>query len=189
MVTSWIALLMRAEEVADGDAPARAGASNRKCCSERRLVVEVAAAFGLPLPALSPVAVAALPRAFDLCGGPLERGADLVGLDLGDRPLVALGGLPAALAEPAGDHDPVALGKRVGQVLGLTAPHVDLEKEVSPSRHSPSCWMRWVTATRRLATAMPVLVKRSSGSSTRLPTMVVWLSAAMSRPRPAEWWK
>jgi hypothetical protein len=26
---------------------------------------------------------------------------------------------------------------------------------------------------------MPVLVKRSSGSSTRLPTMVVWLSAAM----------
>src|SRR5437762_2092292 len=29
------------------------------------------------------------------------------------------------------------------------------------------------------ATAMPVLVKRSSGSSTRLPTMVVWLSVAM----------
>jgi hypothetical protein len=27
--------------------------------------------------------------------------------------------------------------------------------------------------------AMPVLVKRSSGSSTRLPTMVVWLSAAI----------
>jgi hypothetical protein len=26
---------------------------------------------------------------------------------------------------------------------------------------------------------MPVLVKRSSGSSTRLPTIVVWLSAAM----------
>src|SRR4029450_1780625 len=30
------------------------------------------------------------------------------------------------------------------------------------------------------ATAMPLLVKRSSGSSTRLPTMVVWLSAAMT---------
>src|SRR5829696_104978 len=52
--------------------------------------------------------------------------------------------------------------------------------EVSPSRHSPSCWTLWVTATRRLATAMPLLVKRSSGSSTRLPTMVVWLSAAMT---------
>jgi hypothetical protein len=39
--------------------------------------------------------------------------------------------------------------------------------------------MRWVTATRMFATAMPVLVKRSSGSSTRLPTMVVWLPPAM----------
>src|SRR4029453_11455026 len=29
------------------------------------------------------------------------------------------------------------------------------------------------------ATAMPLLVKRTSGSSTRLPTMVVWLSAAI----------
>src|SRR5215217_2717212 len=55
-----------------------------------------------------------------------------------------------------------------------------LKKEVSPSRHSPSCWMRWVTATRRLVTGVPVLVKRCSGSSTRLPTMVVWLSAAMA---------
>src|SRR5215217_2829811 len=39
--------------------------------------------------------------------------------------------------------------------------------------------MRWVTATRRLVTGVPVLVKRSSGVSTRLPAMVVWLSAAM----------
>ena len=54
-----------------------------------------------------------------------------------------------------------------------------LRKLVSPSRHSPFCWIRWVTATRRLVTAMPLLVKRSSGSSTRLPTMVVWLSAAI----------
>jgi hypothetical protein len=30
-----------------------------------------------------------------------------------------------------------------------------------------------------LVTAMPVWVKRTSGSSTRLPTMVVWLSAAI----------
>src|SRR5829696_4723652 len=30
------------------------------------------------------------------------------------------------------------------------------------------------------ATAMPLLVNRSSGSSTRLPTMVVWLSAAIT---------
>src|SRR5512133_3934107 len=54
-----------------------------------------------------------------------------------------------------------------------------LKNEVSPSRHSPSCWMRWVTATRRLVTGVPVLVNRNSGVSTRLPAMVVWLSAAI----------
>ena len=51
---------------------------------KRRCFVEVAAAFGLPLPALAAVAVAALAGAFDLGGGPLEAGADLVGFDLGD---------------------------------------------------------------------------------------------------------
>jgi hypothetical protein len=56
------------------------------------------------------------------------RWVTAIDLDLGDRALVALGGLPAALAEPAGDHDPVALGQGVGQVLGLPAPHVDLEE-------------------------------------------------------------
>jgi hypothetical protein len=43
-----------------------------------------------------------------------------------------------------------------------------LKKLVSPSRHLPSCWTRWVTATRRLVTAMPVLVKRTSGFSTQV---------------------
>src|SRR5215211_7212422 len=94
---------------------------------KRRLVVEVAA-FGLPLVAGAALAVAALTRALDLGRGPLERGADLVGLQLGDRPLVAVGGLPAALPQPPGDHDPVPLGKRVGQVLGLATPDVDLEE-------------------------------------------------------------
>jgi hypothetical protein len=40
---------------------------------------------------VSPFAVVALAGAFDLGRGPLEGGADLVGLDLGDRALVALG--------------------------------------------------------------------------------------------------
>jgi hypothetical protein len=62
---------------------------------------------------------------FHLGGGPLQGGPDLVGLDLGDRPLLPFGGLPAALAQPPGDHHPVALGKGVGQVLGLPAPDVD----------------------------------------------------------------
>ena len=48
--------------------------------------------------------------------------------DLGDRPLVALGGLPAALPQAPGDHDPVALGEGVGQILGLTPPDIHLEE-------------------------------------------------------------
>src|SRR5215218_1620193 len=94
---------------------------------KRRLVVEVAA-LGLPLVAGAAVAVAALTGPFDLGRGPLERGPDLVGLELGHRPLLPLGGLPAALPQPAGDHDPVALAQGLGQVLGLPAPHVDLEE-------------------------------------------------------------
>jgi hypothetical protein len=61
-------------------------------------VVEVAAAFGGSLTALGAVAVAALASPLDLDRGPLQRGADLVGLD--DRPLVALRRLPAPLAQP-----------------------------------------------------------------------------------------
>jgi len=94
----------------------------------RGLVVKVAAALGLPLPALSSLAVAALADAFDLGRGPLQAGPVLIGLDLGHAALVALGGLPAALAQPAGDHDPVPLGERVGQVLSLAAPDVDLQE-------------------------------------------------------------
>ena len=89
---------------------------------ERRSFVEVATAFGGPFAALGAVAVAALVAAFDLGRGPLEAGADLLGLDLGGRALVALGGLPAALPESAGDHDPVTLAEGVGQVLGLPPP-------------------------------------------------------------------
>ena len=70
-------------------------------------VVEVAAAFGLPLAALGSVAVATLLSAFHLGGRPLQGGADLIGLALGHRALVTLGGLPAALAQPADDYDPI----------------------------------------------------------------------------------
>jgi hypothetical protein len=65
------------------------------------LIVEVAAAFGLPLPVLAAVAVATAGGAFDLGGGPLEGGADLVGLDFGDRALVALGGSPTSVGVAA----------------------------------------------------------------------------------------
>jgi Mg2+ and Co2+ transporter CorA len=54
------------------------------------LVIEIAA-LGLPLPTARAFPVAALAGPLDLGGGPREAGADLVGLRLGDRPLVALG--------------------------------------------------------------------------------------------------
>jgi hypothetical protein len=37
-------------------------------------------------------------------------------------------GVSQLLAQPAGDHDPVALAQGLGQVLGLAAPDVDLEE-------------------------------------------------------------
>jgi hypothetical protein len=147
--------------------------------SERRSIVDVAAALGLPLPALGAVAVAALLGALDLGRGPLEGGADLIGLDLGDRPLVALGVSQLRWRSRLVTMTRSPLERESARCSAWLCQTLTLRKEVSPSRHSPSCWIRWVTATRRLATAMPLLVKRSSGSSTRLPTMVVWLSAAM----------
>src|SRR5215218_6467955 len=96
--------------------------------SEWRLVAKVAAAFLLPLPPLAAVAGGAFGGPFDLGGGELQAGPDLIGLDLGHRPLLAFRGLPGPLAEPPGDHHPVTLGEGVGQVLGLAAPHVDLEE-------------------------------------------------------------
>ena len=48
----------------------------------RRSIVEVAA-FGLPLLGLAAVAGATLGGAFDLGGGELQAGPDLVGLQLG----------------------------------------------------------------------------------------------------------
>jgi hypothetical protein len=65
-------------------------------------------------------------------------------------------------------------------VLGVAAPDVDAQEGGVAVAPLAVLLIRWVTATRRFATAMPLLVKRSSGSSTRLPTMVVWLSAAMA---------
>jgi hypothetical protein len=66
-------------------------------------------------------------------------------------------------------------------VLGLAAPDVDARDEVSPSRHSPSCWVRWVTPPQ-IRAAMPVSAQGSSGSSTRLPTMVVLVVCCIRSP-------
>src|SRR6266540_1638826 len=58
------------------------------------------------------------------------------------------------------------------------------KKEVSPSFQVSPSWMRGVTARRKLATAMPFGVKRSSGSSVRLPTTVTKVSMMPSSATP-----
>src|SRR5512132_128451 len=90
---------------------------------ERRLVVELTT-LARPGRAARPVAAAAAARAapagaLDLGGGELEAGADLVGLDLGDGALLALGGLPGAGPEPAGHDAAGALLQGLRHVLGL----------------------------------------------------------------------
>ena len=63
--------------------------------------------------------------------------------------------------------------------------HTEQERNsASPSFHS-LVWrskVRGVDAIRKFATAAPEGVKRSSGSSTRLPTTVMTVSPAMDAP-------
>jgi hypothetical protein len=53
---------------------------------------------------------------------------------------------------------------------------------VSASFHCPlaSSFTRRLTATLKFATAAPLGVYRSSGSSVMLPTIVIWFSLAIS---------
>jgi hypothetical protein len=91
------------------------------------VLVEVAAPFGQPLPALSAFVVAALADPLEVGRSSVQAGPDLMSLNLGDRPLLAFGGFSGALAQPAPDHDPVATGDGVGQMLGLATSHIDLQ--------------------------------------------------------------
>src|SRR5512132_3274276 len=68
------------------------------------------------------------------------------------------------------------------------------KNEVSPSRQLSPSLTRAVTATRKLATAWPLGVKRRSGSSVRLPVRVTWVSAMTALlglvvlPGRCRWW-
>jgi hypothetical protein len=50
---------------------------------------------------------------------------NLIDLQLGDRPLVGLGGLPAGLSQPAGDHHPVAFERESAGVGERSSGVVD----------------------------------------------------------------
>src|SRR6266511_3609749 len=97
--------------------------------SERRLVAELAAAAARGRRVVAATAAAtAVGGTLHLGGGELQARADLVGLDLGHRALLALGRLPGAHAQPAHDHHPHALLQGVGDVRSLLAPDVDAEE-------------------------------------------------------------
>src|SRR5512132_3354052 len=63
-------------------APGQGRGRRKEGCSEGGLVVAVASAFALPLPGLVAVAGGAFAGPFDLGGGELEAGPNLVSLDL-----------------------------------------------------------------------------------------------------------
>src|SRR5829696_3003754 len=141
---------------------------------ERRLLGELAARAG------AGARLGAGP--LDGGGGELQRGSDLVGLDLDHGALVALRGLPGPQAQPA-DHDGSgAFAEGLGDVLGSCRQQLMRKKLVSPSVQVSPWRTRGVTARRKLATAAPLAVKRSSGSSVRLPIRVTVLSVAMTSP-------
>src|SRR5829696_2560672 len=149
-------------------------------------VVERAPALSGPLPALGAVAVAALASPLDLGRAHLsEAPTSSASISATDR------FSPSGVSQLRWRSRPMTitrspLARESARCSAWPRHTFTLKNEVSPSRHSPFCWRRWVTATRRLVTGVPVLVKRSSGSSTRLPMMVVWLSAAIMAP--SYWW-
>jgi hypothetical protein len=58
----------------------------------------------------------------DLGGGPLQRRAEILDVDLVDGALVAVGGLVGALLEAAGDDDPRPFGEGFRGVVGQVPP-------------------------------------------------------------------
>jgi hypothetical protein len=127
---------------------------------ERRLIVELAALAG------TGGRLGAGP--LDGCGGQLQRGGDLIGLDLDHSPLLAFVGLPGPQAKPADDDGPGTFAEGLGEVLRELPPAVDTEAGL-PVGPLVALANPGVTARRKLATAAPLAVKRGSGSSVRLP--------------------
>jgi hypothetical protein len=128
-----------------------------KRCSEGWLVAEVAAAFGRPLPPFGAFAVAALAGPLNLGRGPLELApTSSASISATDR------FSPSGVSQVRCRSRPVTMtrspfARESARCSAWPRQTLTLKKLVSPSRHSPSCWMRWVTATRRLVTGVPLL--------------------------------
>jgi hypothetical protein len=117
-------------------------------CLKGRGIVEVAATLGGPLPTLSAVAVAALAGPFDLDRRPLERGADLI-TSISVTDCLS----PSGVSQLRWRSRPVTMTRsplesESARCSACPRHTLTLRNEVSPSRHLPSCWTCWVTATR-----------------------------------------
>src|SRR5699024_7605457 len=119
----------------------------------------------------------------DPCRGELERRADLVDLDLVHRALLALTGLERALAEPTVDDHPHALLEGLRHALGGRRQTLQVRHNASPSTRGldGESNRRGVEAMRKLETAAPDGVHRSSGSATMFPTTVLGVSPCAMR--------
>ena len=103
-----------------------------------------------------------------------------VGDDLDRLALGAVLGVPLAPLEPAVDRDRPSLREVLRAALALVAPDGDVEvvRLLGPLAGRESL-RRVLTAMRRLQTAVPRGVCRSSGSRVRLPTSTTRLMLAM----------
>ena len=108
------------------------------------------------------------------CRPPSQAWPQLVDHDLDGGPGAAVLSGPCPLLEPAQDHDPAALGQRLGDMLGLVAPHNRSEERRLLLPPSP-------TPRRNTAWATPPSVCRNSGSSVRLPAKLT-LASVMVHP-------
>src|SRR5699024_2914012 len=150
--------------------------------AEASTLVPVATTLGL-LSTAEPTATLTLGSGH-LRGRVPQRGADLVGVDLEEVRFS-----PCWVSKERCFSLPCTMTRmplvRVSAMFSAYWRHtVQVRNMASPSRHSPA-WrskVRGVEATRHLATAIPLAVKRSSGSSTRFPVMVIWVSPAMGAP-------
>lgn len=120
----------------------------------------------------------------DLGRGTAQAGADFLDVQLVDRALDALTVLVGPLLQPALHDDAHASLERLGDVLRRLTPDRAGQEQALAVLPLVGLTVEGagVDATRNFATAAPEGVKRSSGSSTRLPTTVMTVSPAMGVP-------
>src|SRR5439155_25901011 len=102
------------------------GPLRRSLGIQRRLLLRPSHADGYASGVVSGTGATSL--LLDLGGGPLEAGADLLGLYFHLGPPLSLGRLPRIGAKAPHDHDTAPLGQRLRHVLGERTPRRHVEE-------------------------------------------------------------